>query len=361
MKKLMVAGFLLAGILGANAQNVASTTTLTSGGNLAGTAGLNGTYYGYQTGKVTTGSSNVFIGASSGISNTTGRQNLFCGTNSGLSNITGNFNVYLGLSAGDQYSSGTGNTFTGHNSGSGLGGAVTATGFGINAGSNNSFYGVNSGKFNTNGNQNSFFGANAGSLNTLGIQNTYLGFNSGATNNGSNNIYIGANSGPVCPNQTCNTLSNNLYIDNTTNNNPLIWGDFALDQLKLNGKVAIGGNGTTAFGTIPTTVGGISVSTYNLFVKGGILTEEMRVGLASTWADYVFSKDYNLKPLSEVEAFIAKNKHLPNVPSAAQVKEEGINVGEMAKIQQEKIEELTLYIIAQNKRLEALEAKMSNK
>jgi hypothetical protein len=123
---------------------------------------------------------------------------------------------------------------------------------------------------------------------------------------------------------------------------------------KISGKVTIGGN------PFPTNT---LYTNYKLFVKGGILTDEVRVALstASGWADYVFAKDYNLKPLSEVEAFIAKNKHLPNVPSAAQLKEEGINVGDMARIQQEKIEELTLYIIAQNKRLEALEAKMNIK
>lgn len=109
------------------------------------------------------------------------------------------------------------------------------------------------------------------------------------------------------------------------------------------GKIGIG----TGDATLPNTAGGVDVSNYKLFVKGGILTEEVRV--STTWADYVFNKDYNLKPLSEVETFIKENGHLPNVPSAAQVKEEGIELGNMAKIQQEKIEELTLYIIEQDK------------
>lgn len=111
------------------------------------------------------------------------------------------------------------------------------------------------------------------------------------------------------------------------------------------GKVGIG----TEENPIPITASGVDVSNYKLFVKGGILTEEVRVSLANTWADYVFEEDYVLKPLNEVEQFINDNGHLPNVPSAEQVKEEGIELGEMAKIQQEKIEELTLYIIEQNK------------
>jgi hypothetical protein len=122
---------------------------------------------------------------------------------------------------------------------------------------------------------------------------------------------------------------------------------------KVSGKVGIGGVTTMTF---PSTS---PYASYNLFVKGGIASDEVRVALNATWADYVFAKDYNLKPLAEVEAFIAKNNHLPNVPSAAQVKEEGLALGDMSRIQQEKIEELTLYIIAQNKRLEALEAKMN--
>lgn len=126
-------------------------------------------------------------------------------------------------------------------------------------------------------------------------------------------------------------------------------------RIQTDGRVGIG-----AITTFPTNA---IYNNYKLFVTGGILTDEVRVTLSAsgTWADYVFAKDYKLKPLSEVETFININGHLPNVPSAKQVKEEGINVAEMATIQQEKIEELTLYIIAQNKRLEALEAKMNNK
>jgi hypothetical protein len=102
---------------------------------------------------------------------------------------------------------------------------------------------------------------------------------------------------------------------------------------------------------------------YKLFVRGGILTDEVRVSLSAngTWADYVFSKDYKLTPLNEVESFIQKNGHLPNVPSARKVKEDGIDVADMIRIQQEKIEELTLYIIEQNKRIEVLEAKVDAK
>lgn len=117
------------------------------------------------------------------------------------------------------------------------------------------------------------------------------------------------------------------------------------------GKVLIGSE------TAPTIAGfGADVSAYKLYVTGGILTEEVRVSLKKDWADYVFNKNYQLKPLSEVEEFINTNGHLPNVPSAKEVKENGIELGTMATIQQEKIEELTLYAIQQQKEIEELKA-----
>jgi hypothetical protein len=93
---------------------------------------------------------------------------------------------------------------------------------------------------------------------------------------------------------------------------------------------------------------------YKLYVAGGILTEKVRVAVKTTsdWADYVFADDYSLMPLSEVERFVKENSHLPNVPSAQEVVAGGIDVAGMDAKLLEKIEELTLYIIEQNKRLE---------
>lgn len=131
---------------------------------------------------------------------------------------------------------------------------------------------------------------------------------------------------------------------------------------EINGSSTFGGffrgkgyfSQKVSIGTLnmPTTVGGANISSYNLFVKGGILSDEVRV--RTGWADYVFDDTYVLTPLYEVEAFINENNHLPNVPSATTVEEEGLSIGEITKIQQEKIEELTLYIIAQQKQLDEL-------
>jgi hypothetical protein len=93
---------------------------------------------------------------------------------------------------------------------------------------------------------------------------------------------------------------------------------------------------------------------YKLYVAGGILTEQVKVGLQNTtnWADYVFADKYKLKPLGEVEQYVKEFKHLPGVPSAQEVKDNGIDVAEMDATLLKKIEELTLYTIELNKKLE---------
>ena len=73
------------------------------------------------------------------------------------------------------------------------------------------------------------------------------------------------------------------------------------------------------------------------------------------FADFVFNDDYQLRPLSEVNAFIETNGHLPEIPSAAEVKENGMSLVEMQVKLLQKIEELTLYMIEQQKRIEELE------
>ncbi|MCO6175014.1 hypothetical protein NHF50_08135 [Flavobacterium sp. NRK F10] len=206
---------------------------------------------------------------------------------------------------------------------------------------NNVFIGASAGLFNFTGRNNTFIGSFAGSTNVTGYENVYIGINAGPddADDAHGNVFIGAYSG------FNETGSNKLYISNSDTNLPLIWGDFAEEQLKFNGKVGIG----YGFGNYPTTTGTADVSTYNLFVNGGILTEEVRVTLQSTWADYVFKEGYKLPSLEEVEKHIQEKGHLINVPSAEEIETNGIELGEMTKIQQEKIEELTLYLIEQKK------------
>jgi len=95
---------------------------------------------------------------------------------------------------------------------------------------------------------------------------------------------------------------------------------------------------------------------YVVAVGGDIIAEGVRVELETNWPDYVFTSTYNLMPLAQVEQFIEENGHLPNVPSAQTMEEEGIDLGDMVTKQMEKIEELTLYIIELQKEVEVLKA-----
>ncbi len=94
---------------------------------------------------------------------------------------------------------------------------------------------------------------------------------------------------------------------------------------------------------------------YKLIVDGRIITEELRIQNSSAWPDYVFAEDYPLMDLHALEHSINQNKHLPGIPAASEIERDGILVGDMQTRMMEKIEELTLYIIQLNKRIENLE------
>ncbi len=93
---------------------------------------------------------------------------------------------------------------------------------------------------------------------------------------------------------------------------------------------------------------------YILSVDGKIMGEELKVQLSGDWPDYVFHDNYKLPSLQNLEASIKVNKHLPGMPSAAEVKKDGIMVGQMQTKMMEKIEELTLYIISLQKQIDEL-------
>jgi hypothetical protein len=107
--------------------------------------------------------------------------------------------------------------------------------------------------------------------------------------------------------------------------------------------------------------GNVSINTtnfdYPFSVNGKILAKEIKVE-ASSWPDYVFIKDYPLSTLQETEKHIKEKGHLPGIPSAAEVKANGIDLGEMNAKLLQKIEELTLHLIEQNKILRAQQNKL---
>jgi hypothetical protein len=81
------------------------------------------------------------------------------------------------------------------------------------------------------------------------------------------------------------------------------------------------------------------------------------VVVSNSWSDYVFDKNYQVMPLSEVRKYIAENKHLPGIPSADEIEQDGISLGDISQKQMAKIEELTLYAIQQEEKLKKLESK----
>ncbi len=93
-------------------------------------------------------------------------------------------------------------------------------------------------------------------------------------------------------------------------------------------------------------------------VNGTVIATKMMVK-TDVWSDYVFDSDYKLKSLDEIETFIKDKKHLPDVPSANQVIEQGIDVAQMNAILLKKIEELTLLMIKQNKTIQSLQSKVN--
>ncbi len=158
--------------------------------------------------------------------------------------------------------------------------------------------------------------------------------------------------GAIFPTDTSLVIWSNSSVNNYLVFQPS-WGNTGIGtytpnaKLHLNGVQLIGSN--SAF----------PATGYQLSVDGKIIAEEVKVQLSTSWPDYVFGEGYKLMPIDELEKSIQQNKHLPNIPSAADVTaEKGIVLGEMNRKLLEKIEELTLYIIQLKKENNSLESRL---
>ena len=130
--------------------------------------------------------------------------------------------------------------------------------------------------------------------------------------------------------------ANHMYVWNKKGNIGFINGPSGSHSVNLqimsNGRVGIGTTSPDA----------------KLAVNGDIHAEEVRVDLTVPGPDYVFEEDYDLPTLESIESYTQQNKHLPGVPSAQEMEENGIDLGVMDMLLLKKVEELTLYLIEQN-------------
>ena len=157
--------------------------------------------------------------------------------------------------------------------------------------------------------------------------------------------YLSLNGGIVDGNLTLNgnTKATNLVVGTPTN-------------LASNTVATFGGIvQITPAGATPTTFDYKAYgSDYLLWVEKGIVTTDVAYTDLTDWADFVFDKEYELMPIQEVNQFIQTKGHLPNIPSEEEIKKDGFTAVDMTKKLLQKIEELTLYAIEQDKKIEAL-------
>lgn len=315
---------------------------------------------------VNKGSSNVAVGYESMKSNSGGNNNIgigwrALGTLGGASN-----NVAIGLQS--LYSTnGNHNTAIGHLSGylnTGSANIFIGREAGYNELGSNKLYISNSNTsnpmiygefdnrklvFNVDASASSRVEIKSAAPATSGLRFANLNSTATATANTTGKFLTVGTSGDVVLESLAAGLGNNLYNSNgsLTSNRTVSMADKTLVfDTDTNGRIYVGDNSPT----FPTTSGN-----YRLYVEGGILAEKVKIALPSSanWADYVFADDYQLMSLPEVEAYVKIHKHLPKVASSEELVKSGLDISAMQASQMEKIEELTLHLIEQNKKLES--------
>ena len=285
--------------------------------------------------------------------NAVGVQNTAYGESSLYSNNSGYCNVALGQASlyhnsGGIMNSGLGFETLFYNTG---GNYNTASGnyalFNNTTASYNTASGYQSLYFNTTGELNTTTGSFSLYSNTTGGSNVTSGYKAGRNNStGNNNVFIGWQAG----------------FDNTDGSNNVYLGYKANGANHLSNSVAIGANvvatqsNTIVLGTNQNVGIGTTNPAYKLSVNGTIQAKELRV--ETGWSDYVFEKNYKLRSLENVAAYIEKNKHLPGINSAKDIQQNGLAVADMQTKMMAKIEELTLYIIQQNLQIQQLKERV---
>ncbi len=340
-----------------------------------------------------TASGNMFVGSKAGFTSTTGTYNAFLGTDAGRYNTTGAANVFIGSQAGYKNTTGTYNEFMG-----------LSAGYNNTTGSANLFFGFNSGIVNTTGTYNSFIGSYAGNATTTGVNNVFIGGATGSVNiTGSGNTFLGfgadaltgltslTNAAAIGANALV-AISNAIVLGDTTLSTNVGIGvtapAYALDvrgtinvrnqgRLKFSQRVDLhadeqeylvltaGAEGQS--GLRLANLNSASPTAYNtdrflsVDAEGRVILSRYRVQVsrADEWSDKVFAPAYQLRPLGEVARYVAVNQHLPGVPSAQEMASQGMDAALLNAKLLEKIEELTLYLIAQQNEVAVLRQQVS--
>ena len=207
---------------------------------------LNNTFIGFEAGdSITTGNDNTFVGEAAGKFNTEGSGNSFYGVSAGLNNISGINNSFFGRDAGRNNKSQS-NSFFGYQSGQDNSTGNSNSFFGRSAGLvntigvNNSFFGGSAGLNSETGKFNSFFGSFSGELTSTGNENSFFGFGAGsAITTGNGNICIGSSAGPQIG---MGDIDSSLYINIGRSNDPLIYGQFIENLVRINGSLEVMGS-----------------------------------------------------------------------------------------------------------------------
>ncbi len=390
---------------GAGRNTTTGQSNLFTGGEAGyyNTSGRSNSFVGFQAGYFnTTGNYNSFMGYLAGLNTSIGSYNTFMGNEAGYGNDVGSYNSFTGYRAGFNNFNGGNNSFVGNQAGfnNDTGGnnsfMGTYAGYNNKSGGNNAFTGYESGYQNTTGYNNAFTGFRAGYVNATGAFNSFMGSFADATGPNKVNLQrataLGYNAkvavddglvlgdtttvkvgiGTAYPNQrfTLRGNMNFLAYDNSMmlRNQPFLYfNEHESLALGLGSEIAPGAEKTLVLGSKDATVqipGIVSSHRHHagqfltVDVQGNVRLTQPRVQVASIaeWSDKVFEPGYALRPLGEVEEFVKKNRHLPGVPSAAHMVEEGMESAVFNAKLLEKIEELTLYVVDLEKKMEEMKA-----
>lgn len=390
--------------------------------NIGGNAGKNlkgnlNTNLGYWAGEnLTDGTNNTNIGRYAGQNsgsgkfnsifgdyagrNITGNNNAVFGSQAGYTenrNLTSEGNSIFGFQAGKQIESGPYNTCVGYNAGASINNNGTSNtiigafaGYIENSSTNvqgSTILGAYAGR--SSSGYNTILGYKAGNFQRADLGNNIcLGAFSGNHNSSdigiAGSVYVGAYAGSNLDSLPRNMSERSVFVLNNQVNlrHPLLFGLFAkntapgdpahkpnsIAQLGINTHELIDSTSLTVAGAVHIGPAEIDpkafkydtlTNHYLLWVEKGVVSEDYAIAKVKDWKDNVFADTYNLPSLESVDAYIQSNKHLPEIPSEAEVLKRGYSMLDMDKRFLQKIEELTLYVIDQQKQMKLLQTELA--